>query len=137
MTKLPPDTMTKQIPEPALTLDDALECFLRMLRGRNLSNNTLVAYRADVAQFTRWVESSDISITRVDQVTRNTINDYLAYLAGLGFTGVTRARKLAALRELFRYLVADEVLSVSPTASVGIPKKERKQRVLSSARRVH
>jgi site-specific recombinase XerD len=129
MTKLLPDITTTHTAEPVLTLEDAFERFLRMLKGRNLSNNTLIAYRADIAQFISWVESTDVSITRADQVTRNTITDYLAHLAGLGFTGVTRARKLAAIRELFRYLVAEEILAVSPTVSIGIPKKERKQRV--------
>ena len=121
-----PSTIGPRRPQ---TLDEALERFLQTLKGRNLSANTIVAYRADVAQFIRWLESTDVSITRPDQVTRTTITDYLANLSGLGFTGVTRARKLASLRELFRYLVADEVLLVSPAAAIGMPKKERKQRI--------
>jgi site-specific recombinase XerD len=52
--------------------------------------------------------------------------EYLSYLASLGRSGVTRARKLASLREFFSYLQEQELIPVSPAASVAIPKKERK-----------
>ena len=64
MTKLSPDAITTHVPEPALTLEQALDRFLRMLQGRNLSNNTFIAYRADLAQFISWVGATDVSITR-------------------------------------------------------------------------
>ena len=114
---------------PRLPFTECLESFLRTLRARNLSSNTITAYGADVGQFTSWVVSTDVSITRPDQVTRSTITDYLAHLAGNGSSGVTRARKLASLREFFRCLTKEGVISVSPAASVEMPIKERKQRV--------
>lgn len=43
-------------------------------------------------------------------------------------TGVSRARKLAALRELFRFLEAHDVLSKAPTSGVETPKKEKNAR---------
>jgi integrase/recombinase XerD len=52
---------------------------------------------------------------------------HLAYLADLGRSGVTRARKLASIREFFRYLYEHDFIPSSPAASVAIPKKERKQ----------
>jgi integrase/recombinase XerC len=45
----------------------------------------------------------------------------------LGRSGITRARKLASLREFFKYLCEHELIPSSPAASVAIPKKERKQ----------
>jgi site-specific recombinase XerD len=36
---------------------------------------------------------------------------------------------LAALREYFKYLIAEELLSASPASTRAMPKKERKSRV--------
>ena len=47
-------------------------------------------------------------------------------MSDLGRSGITRARKLASLREFFKYLVEHERIPSSPAASVAIPKKERK-----------
>jgi site-specific recombinase XerC len=107
----------------------ARAAFVRTLTGRNLSSHTITAYGADVEQFTSWLESTDVSMSRPDQVTRSTITEYLAHLAGAGCSGVTRARKLASLREFFRYLADEGVINASPAASIDMPQKERKQRV--------
>jgi integrase len=112
-----------------LALEDARAAFVRTLTGRNLSSHTITAYGADVGQFTSWLESTNVSIGRPEQVTRSTITDYLVHLANLGSSGVTRARKLAALREFFRYLAVEGVISTSPATSIEMPQKERKQRV--------
>lgn len=60
-----------------LTFENALERFLRTLRARNLSLNTIIAYRTDVDQFITWLHDTDVSVIRPDQVTRNTITEYL------------------------------------------------------------
>ena len=43
-------------------------------------------------------------------------------------SGRTRARKLAAIKEYFRFLVGSGVIAVSPTESVSAPKRERNGR---------
>lgn len=57
------------------------------------------------------------------------VGEYLGYLGQKSLTGVTRARKLAAIREYFRYLLEHEHITQSPTAGVAIPKKEKRSRV--------
>src|SRR5205807_6972827 len=57
------------------------------------------------------------------------ILDYLSHLATLGRSGVTRVRKLAAIREYFKFLVAEGTLATSPAENITRPKQERKQRV--------
>ncbi len=59
-------------------------------------------------------------------MSKTDIIEYLSYLADLGRSGVTRARKLASIREFFSYLCDHDVISDSPAAKVAIPKKERK-----------
>ena len=109
-----------------LSLDQALTEFLTTLRARNASVLTQQAYATDVAQFITWLKETTVVATHTGSVTKADIIEYLSYLSDMGRSGVTRARKLASLREFFRYLQERELISSSPAASVAIPKKERK-----------
>ncbi len=112
-----------------LTLEQGLEAFLRHLEGRNASPATLTAYSTDLTQFIGWVRENSILSERPDQVTRTDISEYLSYLSQKSLTGVTRARKLAAIREYFRYLLEHGHIGSSPAGGVAIPKKEKRSRV--------
>jgi len=94
-----------------------------------MSRLTLVAYETDIRQFFSWVQENDVTVSHPGQVTRSHIIEYLSYLADLGRSGVTRARKLAAVKAFFTYLVATGTLTNSPAAKVSIPKKEKKESV--------
>jgi integrase/recombinase XerD len=109
-----------------MTLDQALTDFLTSLRARNASVLTQEAYATDVRQFIAWFGETSVLSQEVGSVTKADVIEYLSYLASLGRSGVTRARKLASLWEFFRYLHEQELLPVSPAALVAIPKKERK-----------
>src|SRR6266700_2977643 len=114
-------------PTPEI-LHQHLTLFLRSLAGNNLSELTQTAYKTDIVQFLTWIAENDVTVQQPDQVTRVHITDYLSYLADLGRSGVTRARKLAAIKEYFSYLVDQEILSLSPAQSVKMPKKEKRQK---------
>jgi len=103
--------------------------FIKSLSGRNLSTHTAIAYQTDIRQFLSFLTENDMTVDSATQITRTHILDYLAHLAGLGRSGVTRARKLAAIREYCKFLVDEQILPASPTEHIVRPKKERKQRV--------
>ncbi len=107
----------------------SLTRYLNSLTGRNLSGHTAVAYRTDLLQFLRWLTENDVTVTTPATLTRTHILEYLSSLAALGRSGVTRVRKLASIREYCKFLVAENVLSHSPTENIVRPKQERKQRV--------
>jgi site-specific recombinase XerD len=109
-----------------LTLDQALTNFLTSLRARNTSVLTEQAYATDIRQFIAWQAETSVVGQTITSVTKTDIIEYLSYLASLNRSGVTRARKLASLREFFRYLHEQELIPLSPAALVAIPKKERK-----------
>lgn len=109
-----------------ISLDQALTQFLTSLRARNTSVLTQQAYRTDVQQFVAWLNETSVIATHAGAVTKADIIEYLSYLSDLGRSGITRARKLASLREFFKYLCDRECIPSSPAASVAIPKKERK-----------
>ena len=115
--------------ETSTQLQTLLTRYLNSLKGRNLSEHTSTAYETDLTQFLTWLTENDISVTSPEKITRTHILDYLTHLAGLGRSGVTRTRKLAAIREYCKFLVSEKILSSSPTDYIKRPKQERKQRV--------
>jgi integrase/recombinase XerC len=52
----------------------------------------------------------------------------LSSLADQGRSGVTRARKLAAIREYCKFLTEQQIIPSSPASTIKMPKKEKKQR---------
>jgi len=110
-------------------LTTTLTRFLNSLKARNTSEHTITAYRTDVRQFFTWLAENDLTVTTPHHISRSHIIDYLAHLADQGRSGVTRARKLAAIREYCMFLVDGHTLPASPAATIAMPKKERKSRV--------
>ena len=108
------------------TLESALSLFLQDLEARNLSSHTITAYHTDIRQFVDWIHQTDLTIARPDQVLKGTITEYLSFLSSKSQSGVTRARKLAALKMFFRHLFENGILPHSPAATLAMPKKEKK-----------
>src|SRR5438552_12046036 len=81
-----------------ITLDFALSNYIDTLAGSNLSVNTASAYLTDIKQFIAYLSATDTTAIYPQNVTRRHVTEYLSYLADLGRTGVTRGRKLAAIR---------------------------------------
>src|SRR5438034_5051143 len=110
-------------------LTTSLTRYLSSLSGRNLSEHTATAYRTDLLQFLTWVSENDVTVDSPEKITRTHILDYLTHLAELSRSGVTRVRKLAAIKEYCKFLVDEKLIPHSPTENIIRPKQERKQRV--------
>jgi integrase/recombinase XerC len=111
-------------------LTASLTRYLTYLAGRNVSEHTRVAYRTDLSQFFNYLMENDITVDGPEKITATHISDFLSHLSGLGRSGVTRVRKLAAIREYLKFLVdVEKLLPSSPAEKMVRPKKERKQRV--------
>jgi integrase/recombinase XerD len=102
------------------TRDAALmEAFLEMLAAeRGASSNTLAAYRRDLLDFRAQVGA-------VVSATAETVRTYLGALAGRGLASSSQARRLSALRQFFRFLVAEGLRADDPTATAERPKPRR------------
>lgn len=114
---------------PTSPLLPQLEGFLRSLDGRNCSPATVRAYATDLAQLVGWLWTTFSPDILPEEVQRADLEDFLYSLSRNGLTGLTRARKLAAIRAFFRYLKGHGVIGSSPAEELEIPKKERKQQV--------
>jgi integrase/recombinase XerC len=102
--------------------------FLSDLSGKNRSSLTIRCYSIDVSQFLSWIAENDLTVGTPAAITKSHLSEYLTSLSDQGLSGQTRARKLAAIKEYFRFLVGQGILPVSPAESVTAPKRERNGR---------
>lgn len=112
----------------ASSIEAALAAYLRTLSGANKSAATITAYRTDLQQFLTFLDETNCAIAGAGDIGRADIEEFLAHLASQGLSGTTRARKLAAIREFFRYLHESGTIAKDPTQAVATPKKERGSR---------
>jgi len=115
----------------------AIERFIRIQEGRNRSPQTLRAYRSDVTQLATWLHEDNSYLTDPIDVTGDDLNEYLASLSHRGVSGVSRARKLAAIREFYRSLKNSGLIDHSPVDGVDTPKRERKARTYLTPEEYH
>src|SRR3954447_12479739 len=94
----------------AQPFQDQLDGFFRSMAGKNRSPKTILAYSTDLGQFLAWATDNDVTVESVANIKRAHVIDFLAALSERKLTGISRARKLAAIREFFKYLVTAEVL---------------------------
>ncbi|WP_045221816.1 tyrosine recombinase XerC [Desulfonatronum thioautotrophicum] len=85
---------------------------------------TLDAYGLDLLQFERFILGKGVNPQAPETVTREIIRSYLAELHRQGVKRSSVARKLAALRSYFRFLIRRDILRTSPCAAIGNPRQD-------------
>lgn len=105
-----------------MTIEQAIEEYLASLHSeRGLSANTVVAYRRDLGQYQAFLTARGVAA--IADVTPATVGAFLAALTATGVAGATVARKLAAVRGVHRFAVAEEVAAVDPSVHVEAPRR--------------
>jgi integrase/recombinase XerC len=110
-----------------MTTTQSLELFLRALQGQNYSPKTLRAYGDDLHQFLAWVEKNRVDWDIPTRFSRADIESFMQYLAAQRMTGVTRVRKLAAIRKFFTFLEENSILTANPAHTVKGARREEKE----------
>lgn len=113
--------------------DEALiELFLDMLAAeRGAGENTLAAYRNDLEDLSAHLRASRSTIANA---TTDSLRRFLASLAERGFKSSSLARRLSAVRQLYRFLYSEGKRSDDPAAVLEGPKRARSlPKVLSIA----
>jgi integrase/recombinase XerD len=97
--------------------------FLDMLAAeQGAGDNTLDAYRRDLTDFSEFLARSGQSFAGAET---QTLRDYLADLDTRGFKSSSVARRLSAMRHLFRFLLNERIRSDDPAAILSGPKRGR------------
>lgn len=99
-----------------------VERFLDMLSAeRGASVNTLDAYSRDLTHFASFVHKRDRSL---EAATTEDITSFIAQMVEEGLAASSRARRLSALKQFYRFLVSEAVRPDDPASLVGGPKRE-------------
>jgi integrase/recombinase XerD len=100
-----------------------IELFLDMLAAeRGASANTLDAYRRDLADFSADLTAARQTIATADS---DALRAYLARLAKRQFAPASVARRLSAIRQLYRFLYSEAHRGDDPAAAIEGPKRGR------------
>jgi integrase/recombinase XerC/integrase/recombinase XerD len=113
-----------------VTWEEALSLYDRDLRARGSAERTRRAYGVDLSGFAEWAGEQGLGPA---DVRYRDVRRYAAGLSGAGAEAATVARKLAAIRGLYGFLVRTDRAAANPAELVSSPKRSQKlPRVLST-----
>ena len=113
-------------------MENLVAQFLEHLRyERNVSVHTLRNYQSDLDQFLNFLAppnpaTGERNLPEVSSVDHLTIREWLAQLHSAQKKKASIARKLAALRTFFQFLVREGLLELNPAKLVSTPRQEKK-----------
>lgn len=107
-------------------MEDEIRAFVRFLEGeRNASRETIRNYQSDLRQLSSFLHKKagrGSSSMRADHVTADDIRAYLHWLDRAGDKASSLARKLAAIRSFYRFLLRDDATRNNPAQDIRSPK---------------
>ena len=105
------------------------------------ATNTLLAYGRDLKDFDSWLARKN---SVFDDVTRSNIEEYLVFCDAQGLSKSTRARRLSAIKQLYRFAFEEGLRSDNPAIQISGPGQDKRlpkilsieevDRLLSAAR---
>lgn len=102
-----------------MTYNEATEKFIEFcIVERNLTRQTISAYRDDLLNFRRFVStrrSSNFSLTTIDA---DLVREYLLYQVNERVADASIARRLGTLKRLFKFLAVERLVKADPTETV-------------------
>lgn len=102
-------------------MSDFVEEFVNYLAvERGLSNNTLMAYRRDLAQYFSFMSEKKSKEARA--IERKDITDFMQDQKGRGLSTTSICRSLSAIKMFHRFLVREGLAKTDPTNLIDMPK---------------
>ncbi len=128
-------------PDPASRTH--IRTFLEMQAAeKGAARNTLDAYARDLEDLALFLDDLDCA---VEDASPADLTAYVTHLTDQGFATATRARKISAVRQLYRFLMMEGIVEEDPAAGLSGPKLARAlpktlsiaevERLLETARR--
>ncbi len=132
-------------------MQGSIERFLNVLETeRGFSVNTIFAYRNDLAQFLAFLRGESVEeggreiaasasddsaavsdlallprVQQWDQLSDQHLTSYLLYLRSRKYASSTVARKMAAIKSFFNFLISEGVMQGDPSARMSAPKVDK------------
>ena len=111
-----------------------VDAFLEALAAeRGAARNTLAAYTRDLSDLYEWLAGHGADLAMAD---RAAIEAYLVHLEAEGLAPSTRARRLSAIRQFYRFVLTEGWRGDDPAARLSGPRPARKLPVTLSVAEV-
>jgi len=91
---------------------------------RGLSDNTVSSYRGDLSAYINFI--SKRNITALSKTTKDNVTGFMLYQKDRGVSAGSIARRLAAIKSFYRFLVRERLLQEDPSSLVDTPKLWKK-----------
>lgn len=105
------------------TYKKGFKAFLQL--EKNLSENSVTAYLADLEKFTQFLSIQGISVSP-NEVSLSLIESFLKWINEFGITATSQARIISGLRNFFHYCVQENIIVADPTVLLEMPKLQKK-----------
>ncbi len=106
-------------------MNEAVESFMNYLRvEKGFSENTVIAYRNDLSFLASFVREEAAKRSLMPAWSSFDRKGMLAYLLDLkerGYKATTTARKVAAARSFFKFLLSERIIKKDPTENMSTP----------------
>lgn len=107
-------------------MEEWIQEFLRDLRANKAyADNTIAAYQVDIVQFYNYVLLVRPHMPGWSRVDRPLLLDYVVHLRNKDYTASSIARKVAALKTFFFFLIKRGVISTNPSEKLDSPRLKR------------
>ncbi|MFQ5583437.1 MAG: site-specific tyrosine recombinase XerD [Calditrichia bacterium] len=108
-----------------MSWENFLEKYIRHLAlEKNLSNNTIFSYEADLKRYIRFLKDNNLSPS--GKIPLMTVQNYSELLWRLGLSAGSVARSFSAMRGFHRFLMAEGISKENPTELLETPHLSRK-----------
>jgi len=97
---------------------DSFYNYLTVIKG--LSDNTLESYVRDCRSFINFIEIS--GVREINEVSHIHIIEYLSNLKTKSFKSKTIARSIVSLKQYFKYLLLEKIITSDPTSNIKSPR---------------
>ena len=115
-------------------MKSAVNQYLQYLRSvRNASPHTIRSYENDLHQFLVFLSPPGIEPPPLRDITHLMIREFVAHLHDHGLEKTSIARKLAAIRSLFKFSIREGLIVRNPARMVATPKLPKRIPAVMSA----
>ncbi len=110
---------------------------------RGLASNPLESYGRDIKQFLRYLKALNGEDPDecdngflIEEATRATVVTYVVWMRERGMAASTIARRLAALRSFYNFMVQEDYMPRNPARDVDVPKPDKRLPVVLTVEEV-
>lgn len=106
-------------------MEEFIDMFLNYLSvERGLSKNTIISYREDLDSYLGFIKNNHITV--LSKTTKENISSYMQKQKDKGISPNSIARRLAAIKSFYRFLLRERILQNDPSSLIDAPKLWKK-----------